>query len=142
MMSVIHDANGRGISSDNPLSVKAAGSDVIQPVDIQARYQQTVQTHNAVSVATGAWSAGSWIDAQGYDKVAVTFVNDASTSNAFNIHWSNDGVNVHYDESLGTPSTASKRGAETATKTRYMRVALLNQDAAAHIMSSWAYLKA
>lgn len=113
----------------------------ILPVDIQSRYAQTIQTHNAVSVATG-WSNGLWQDADGFDKVAVTLKNDASTSNTANIEWSNDGVAIQGVETIIANSTTNNRSAITEIKMRYFRVNIYNGDAVAHTMSAWAYLKA
>lgn len=140
-MSVIHDANGRGISSDNPLNVKQAGSDVQMPVDIQSRYQQTVQTHNAVSVAASGESQGAWIDTNGFHDVSATLLNDAATTSTLSFFWSNDGSTTHGIEHV-LSNTEKNKAASATIKARYMKVRIHNGDTAAHVMSAWAYLKA
>jgi hypothetical protein len=115
---------------------------MILPVDIQSRLAQTIQTHNAVSIATTAWSNGNWIDADGFDKVGVTMLNDASTSSQLNIQWSNDGSSIHGNENLLTTATSNLRQGITDIKARYFRVQLNNGDTISHTMSAWAYLKA
>ena len=143
-MSTIHDANGRGIDTLNPLAVRAESSGIMQPVDIQARYAQTIQTHNAVSVpATTGTSQSAYIDTNGFSDVALTFTNDASTASYADVHWSHDGVAYHSAEGNILPAnTQIKKAIQFPTKARYMKVVLANTDAAAHVMSAWAYLKA
>jgi hypothetical protein len=139
--TIINEADG--INEDGSRNVQLAGSIIQQPTEIQSRYAQTVQTHNAVSVPTNTWSHGQWMDVSGFDKVAVTMMNSSgSTQNAYNIQWSHDSSTIAYDEALGTPSTTALRGTETSIKARYCRVSLLNQDANSRTMSAWAYLKA
>lgn len=140
-MSTIHDANGVGIGSANPLPIKNIGSDIMMPVDVQSHYQQTIKTHNAVSVGASVWSLSSWIDANGFDKIGVTMINDASTASTLNVEWSNDGVSQHGGETIVASSTSNKSGI-TEIKARYVRVSILNSDTIAHVMSAWAFLKA
>jgi hypothetical protein len=132
--------NGDGTVSQR---VSLTGSNVIQPSDIQSHYQQTIQTHNAVSVPLNSNSVGIWLDTDGFSDLALNFMNDANTANHVDIQWSNDGATIH---SLETPLTnvARQYGAvNIPTKARYARVKVYNDDAAlAHTMSAWAYLKA
>lgn len=156
-MTMIRDGNGNVIDSTNPLSVSIAGansaggalgvdiqsSQVIQPVDVQARYAQTIQTHNAVSVAASGSSNGAWIDSNGFDYIGVTFNNDAGTSSYLKFEWSNDGTNVHGEETGILNNTNMRKSYDIRTRARYFRLVLVNGDtAAAHIMSAWVYLKA
>jgi hypothetical protein len=120
-------------------------SNGILPTDIQSRLQQTIQTHNAVSVAiSGSSVESSYHDCDGYDKIAITFMNDAATTSAANIYWSNDGTTAHaYEYNIIPSNTTQKKGAITDTKARYFKVEVVNGDgAASHTMSAWAYLKA
>jgi hypothetical protein len=143
-LAVIYDAQGRGIDTNNPLPIKHSASDIIQPVEIQSKYAQTIQTHNAVSVPLSNYSNGSWIDCDGFSDIGVTFVSDSNTLNSsISLHWSNDGSTKHGDETLVATSTPMFKQGVTSIKSRYVRVVLGNQDSAlAHTMSAWAYLKA
>jgi hypothetical protein len=140
-MSMIRDGKGEVIDELNPLRVKATTDDII-PVDIQAHLASTIQTHNAVSVGAGLWSHSTWIDCDGFDKLAFNLLNDASTSCIGYVKWSTDGVNEHgFDEIL--PSVAlDKRSAEIGVKLRYAKLSIKNGDTISHIMSGYAYLKA
>jgi hypothetical protein len=142
-MSVIYDAQGRGIDTNNPLPIKHSASDIIQPVEIQSRYAQTVQTHNAVSVALSGTSNGIWIDCDGFDKVSATLINDASANSSLLIHWSNDGSTLHGVDTIIGASTQQQKSGIIETRARYARIQCFNQDATlAHTMSAWVYLKA
>lgn len=143
-MATIHDESGRGIGASNPLPVKNANSDIIQPVDVQAHYQQTIQTHNAVSVPTVAWSIqSSYMDCDGFDKIAINMINDAGTTASANIIWSTDGVTQHGEDSGVIPSNATQRkSAITDIKARYAKVSIYNSDTISHTISAWAFLKA
>lgn len=123
-------------------TVKITASDIQQPVDVQSHYQQTIQTHNAVSVpATTGLSTGAWIDTNGFDTVAVTFKNSTSTASNVYLYFSSDGINEAGWETVGSGTSSTKSGI-FETRARYVRVALGNTDAAAKVMSAWIYLKA
>jgi hypothetical protein len=129
-------------SSSGALGVDVKSSQIIQPVDVQARYSQTIQTHNAVSVPTLTLSVGTWIDAGGFDKLAYTAKTDvASHSWEVSIEWSHDGVSVAAVEYGGVTSNQYKLS-ELSTKARYARLRIYNNDAVTHVMSMWAHLKA
>jgi hypothetical protein len=144
------------VNPDGSLNIKIAGIDevggalptkevestIIKPVDIQARYAQPIQTHNAVSVAASGWSVGSWIDCTGFDKIAGTLKNDAATTSTGNVEWSNDGVTVHGIEPFFVTGTSANKVGVVDVKGRYAKFSINNGDAASHIMSAWAYLKA
>jgi hypothetical protein len=139
-MTIVYDANGRAFSEKNPVPTKGVESQYIQPVDVQARYSQTIQTHNAVSVGASSWSLGSWVEVSGFDKLGVTVLNDAVTNNSFTVHWSNDGTNQHGQESV-SPSADKYRASEISVKAKYVKLNLKNDDTIAHTMSAWLYAK-
>lgn len=115
----------------------------IQPIDIQSHLQTTIQTQSGVTVAPGTNSdSSSWIDTDGFDKLACTMINDAGTNAMIQLLWSNDGSSIHFYENLVATGTSQQKGAITETKSRYVKVRLNNSDTAPHIMSAWAYLKA
>lgn len=112
------------------------------PVVLTGRKQQTIQTHNAVSIpASGQSTPATWSDANGFDTVGITLKNDASTSNGADIYWSNDGTNIHGVESPLTAAVGLFRVTSVTVKARYFKLVLNNNDAAPHTMSAWAYLK-
>jgi hypothetical protein len=109
---------------------------------IKERTHKTIQTHNAVSVAASGTSASAWIDVEGYEKLAITFLNEAATTSSANVEWSNDGATVHGTESnvIASNTSANKVG-ETTPKARYVRLVVSNGDTVAHTISAWAYLR-
>jgi hypothetical protein len=142
-MAVLHDNAGNPIGSDNPLATRQIDSDIIIPVDVQARLSETIQTHNAVSVgASTGTSDSAWVDTDGFTEVGITIMNDAGTASLLHIYWSNDGVTNQgaiYNALTGTDNLKSYT---TPTRARYIKVRLGNTDAIAHVMSAWVYLKA
>lgn len=127
-----------GNNSNSPVNVQGVAG-----ISIQSHLQKTIQTHNAVSVpASGTSSQSSYMDLQGFDMIAITFINDAAQNSALNIFWSNDGSTIHGLEQIIASSTSQTKSGETTIKARYAKIQLTNSDAgAAHIMSAWAYLK-
>lgn len=115
----------------------------VVPVDIQKRYAETIQTHNAVSVALSGSSNSTYIDCDGFDKLAINLKNDGNTSSQVNLLWSSDGSSQIGYETILTSGTSQYRSAISDIKARYVLVQIQNLDASlAHTMSSYAYLKA
>ncbi|WP_066316994.1 hypothetical protein [Bacillus sp. FJAT-29814] len=132
--------------TDKPMPKVAAqlmGSNVAQPTDIQSRYAQTIQTHNAVSVGASGTSDSSWIDADGFSEIGITLLNSGATSSKVHVLWSSDGVTwqgADYDViATGTPQ---QRAGNIVVKARYFKIQLFNGHTASVTMSAWAYLKA
>jgi hypothetical protein len=116
-------------------------SGIMVPVDVQSRYQKTVQTHNAVSISATSWSnSNAWLDCSGFEKIAVTFKHEATISTTIEMQWSNDGATHHGRETSFT-GTAIDGVAVVEVKARYFRISIRNGDAAAHTTSVWAYLR-
>jgi hypothetical protein len=143
-MTVLHDNLGNPIDASNPLPVDVNTADAIQPTDIQSHLQTTIQTHNSVSVAASGTSVEtSYHDCDGFDKIAITFMNDAIVASSANVYWSNDGSTTHaYEFNVVPSSTTQKKSGITDTKARYFKIEVVNGDTVAHTMSAWAYLKA
>jgi hypothetical protein len=119
-----------------------ANGEVVELVELSGKAQTTIRTHNAVSVAASATSASAFIDCIGYDKIALSLLNDASTSSLAHIYWSHDGVNNQgYEANVIASNTFSIKSGETTVKARYARVYINNADTVAHTMSAWAYLR-
>jgi hypothetical protein len=140
-MSSIYERRDNG---DGSYSTNTALTDVdaILPIGIEYNRQKTVQTHTNLTVAPGAYSMGTYIDTDGFKEVDVMSNIDASVANQIDVHWSNDGTNMHYNEAGigGTTASLTKQGL-VPTKARWMKVNIKNGDAAAHVMSAWIYLK-
>jgi hypothetical protein len=144
-MTMIRTGDGFVIDNDNPLPIRLQDSAITLQTDNQNNLASTIQTHNAVSVALSSYSIQStWIDCDGFDKLAVTFINDAATTSSVDIKWSNDGVTQHgQDLSVVASNTLINKTGITDVKARYAKVTVVNGDATlAHTMSAWAYLKA
>lgn len=136
----VSDNTGGGASGIVDTNLKS--SEIALPVDVQARYARTIQTHSQVAVASAAWSEGMWIDADGYDRVALTMTNSGFTTAQANIQWSHDGVNVQGMDYAVCPSDANNHKAgETGVKARYLRVQLYNAHSASATLNCWARLK-
>jgi hypothetical protein len=123
------------------LKIQLEGSGVMLPVDNQSNYQQTIQTHTGVTIPANGYVNGNWIDAQGFDKVALSILNDADVSTTYGVHWSHDGSGYHGVDAVGS-TTSRMSNTLLDTKARYFRVYVTNKDTAlAHTVSAWAYLK-
>lgn len=121
---------------------KIIATDIQLPTEIQSRRTQTIQTHNAVSLpATTGSSASAWIDTDGFNEIAITMLNDATTNTVIDIGWSNDGITMHGLD-FGTATNVKYKALRYTTVARYVRVVVTNTDASAHTVSAWAYLKA
>lgn len=147
-MTVIRDSQGRGIDVNNPLNVKVNGleSNSIQPVDIQSHYMQMVQTHSGVIIAPSTSSYGSFattfIDCDGFDKLAVISLGSVSGSSTLEIYWSTDGVNIHGAEYSLASGTTTGKAIEVPVKARYARVNFYNAHTAPITVNAYATLKA
>lgn len=131
-------AGAEGSSGAVPVS-----SNEMLPVDIQSRYAQTIQTHNAVSVGASGFSLGSWIETKGYDKVVLSVKTDVQHALRIKCHWSMDGTNAAIGNDYVLNVTATEGNIEIPVKLPWLRVEIRNDDSAtAHVMSAYAYLKA
>jgi hypothetical protein len=130
-------------TSKSVSNVNVASSDIIVPTDKQSGLQKTIQTHNAVSVALSSNSLQStWVDCDGFDKLAVTLLNGTVGQMSADVYWSNDGTNNHGFTKDVVNINSTLGSGVTDIKARYVKLAVVNGDStAAHIMSAWAYLK-
>jgi hypothetical protein len=145
------------VNPDGSLNIKIAGIDevggalptkevestIIKPVDIQARYAQPIQTHNAVSVGASSSVSGTWVDTSGFSEIGVTMLNDSATNSGAFIQFSNDGVTLHGEDVINTitSNNQQRKSGSKPISARYARLVLINGDTVAHIMSAWMYLK-
>ncbi|MED4619158.1 hypothetical protein [Priestia megaterium] len=116
--------------------VSIGDSDVAVPVDVQASYAETKQTHNGISVAGNGFSNGQFFDCSEFNRVAVT-MKGANANVQVEVQWSHDGVN-----SVNAETTGLNAPYETATKAKFVRLTALNKDTNAQNISAWLYLKA
>lgn len=107
------------------------------------RESVTIQTHNAVSIGASNNSPGAWFDCGNATEIGVTLKNDAATSSSVDLEWSHDGSTAAGKDfnaiPAGTPTLRASSG-RIPTKAKWCRVIAINGDAAAHTMSTWAYL--
>jgi hypothetical protein len=132
------DANGGAINTN----VKS--SEIIQPVDIQARYAQTIPTHSGVIVTpSGSNANASWIDCNGFSDIAITLSNSGATPTRVNIYWSHDGATLQGIDVSALPSASNQyRAANIPIKARYAKLEVVNENASPATISTWTYLKA
>jgi hypothetical protein len=121
--------------------VNIGGSDYQAAVDIQNRYQKTVQAHNNASIAATSYTSSEWIDTQGFNEIAITLLNDATTSSNCEILWSHNASTRHGTEIGVSSGTGRDRTASVTTKARYVKLNVYNADTTTHTFSSWIYLK-
>jgi hypothetical protein len=154
MITFLNKALGKWMkpTTDDGLPVNIVGSALIIPMDKQAQATSTIVTHNAASIAANSVSVPStWIDTQDpnnpFTEFDITLLNDAVTSSAVNVYWSNDGSAIYADMPVLPASTTRYRSTDyektIKTKARWMKVVPSNLDtAAAHTMTVTIYTKA
>lgn len=127
--------------SDGAIKTLLTGSNVIQPTEIQARYATTIQTHTNAAIGPSASIDSSWIDTDGFDYLCGTFFNNGATTSNIDVHWSNDGTNIHGID-RGASNTEQYKPFEYRTKARYARVRVFNGHTAPITANAFSYLKA
>lgn len=140
----IYDSDNKELFvTDNPAKIGVSESEIIIPVDIQTRYAQTIQTHNAVSVVASGNSSSPWFDCSGFDKIAVMGQSNQALNWGIEIHWSDDSSSQRGLETLIAPSPANSKIQITDVKAKFFRVVVKNTDATtSQIISTYTYLKA
>jgi hypothetical protein len=134
--------------SNGSINMQLTGSNMIQPVDIQARLSQTIQTHSGVVVAPAGNGVGAYFDCDGFDKVGITFsCSTAPTANDklyINVDWSNDGTSHHGLEVMPVKMVINltRSAGILEVKARYCRIVVVNVDTPPHTVNAFAYLKA
>jgi hypothetical protein len=114
----------------------------------KVEYQQAKRPHKTihavdnVSVPASGTHRSEWIDLDGYEAIAVTFLNDAATANTGMFEWSHDGENAFIAVASMANATSKERVGTAPAYARYFRLALVNGDAAAHNMSAYVYARA
>lgn len=103
---------------------------------------KTIQTHNDVTVPASGTAYSEWIDLDGYEAIAVTFLSDGATANTGTFEWSHDGQNKFIGIATMASANSKERVGTSPVYARYMRLALLNGDTASHKMSAYVYARA
>lgn len=133
---------GFSLAPGESLSTDIKSSDVIVPVDVQARYAKTIQLLTSQMVTPNGSTTTPWTDTHGYDKVAVSVKNNAATEASVVIEYSYDGINKHGAD-VNLSNSNFEKSLITDIKAPYFRVFIKNVDAAApHTFTVYAYLKA
>lgn len=138
---------------NDPLPIEVTGSNLIQPVDVQGRLTQLIQTQAGVTILPNAFNYGSWIDSH-VDGSPLTYLGvtasmTSGTGMAVVVDYSHDngstvmGSHTLYDSTLSLFATGSKDYPEIQLPARYFRIAVKNKDASnPKTTSANAYLKA
>jgi hypothetical protein len=103
----------------------------------------SIQTHNAASILTNTSNTESvWHLCDGYSELAIRLANDAATGSYIDVQWSDDGSNVQGAEITLGNNTNQNKVVRVNVAAKYFRISVRNTDAATHVISAWAYLKA
>jgi hypothetical protein len=133
----------QGLDANGNLKVTVDSANAIIPVAIQDRLPRTIVTQTgAVVTPNGGANLSSWIDTDGFDKVAVKANSNSALSWEIRVSWSDDnGVSVTGQE-LGGANVSNNKVYKLDTAARYMRVDLINRDPSSpQTMNGSAYLK-
>jgi hypothetical protein len=119
------------------------GSDIMQPMEIQGSLTQTVQTHNAQAISANSWSSSPYMEATGFNKIAVTASMVGGTGMSVVVDFSHDGVNyfagITVYDSTGSSFAPT---VDVPISAKYFRVGIKNKDATnAKTTSAYAFLK-
>jgi hypothetical protein len=117
-------------------------SNIMQQIDLQRRYQRTIQTHANVSVPNGQANASGWIDTNGFNAVGITMLNSVAAASFMDIYWSNDGVAVHGASYSQLSSAAMAKTVEVPTTARFIKLSITNSHTAPVNITAGLYLKA
>lgn len=138
--------SGASDDASGAIGTNLKASQIIQPVDIQARYSVLTQTHTAQAVAPSATSIGTWIDTNALNygsalsNVSITVALSAAASHDLIAEWSHDGSVVHYTETKS--GTGKDNGIFSDTKGQWLRVSVKNTGASPVTANAHSYFKA
>jgi len=139
--AIVQLANGADPTT-GVLSVKIDSTDKQLPIQIQSRLTNLVQTHNNVLIPANTLNySTTWIDCSKFDKIGFTIMNDSATNTYVSLLWSHDQSTNHGEETILATGNAIRRASIVDTKAQYVKVLVNNQDASAHTISTWIYLK-
>jgi hypothetical protein len=120
------------------------GSNVINPVDIQARYSQTIQTHSVVNIPDYDRSYSQWIDVSGFNEIEITAIGEGEPFDCY-IEFSHDANRIVFTDAFSYHTEGgqidSEGGFSQKVRTRYIRIIIMNGAPGVLVSSSWLYLK-
>jgi hypothetical protein len=130
--------------SNGAAQVSLAGSNVIAPVDIQARYAQTIQSHSVVNIPANDRSYSQWIDVSGFNEIEITAIGEGDIFDCY-IEFSHDANRIVFSDAFSYHHEGSQIDSEGAfsqkVRTRYVRIVIMNPSPGVLVSSSWLYLK-
>jgi hypothetical protein len=131
--------------SNGAAQVTLAGSNVIQPMDIQARYAQTIQTHSVVNIPAYDRSYSQWVDVSGFNEIEISAIGQGDIFDCY-IEFSHDTNRVVMSDAYSYHHEGSQIDSEGGfsqkVKTRYVRIVIMNgSNSGVLVASSWLYLK-
>jgi hypothetical protein len=130
--------------SNGSAQVTLAGSNVINPVDIQARYAQTIQPHSVVNIPAYERSYSQWIDVSGFNEIEISVIGEGDVFDCY-IEFSHDANRVVYSDAYSYHHDGGQIDLEGTfsqkVKTRYVRLIIMNGQSGTLVSSSWLYLK-
>jgi hypothetical protein len=143
-----NDTNVSILGTPN-VNANVTGSTIRQPVDIQSHMDNTIQTHNAVSIPLNSSSTPTtWQSSDGYQFIGISVMNDVNTTSiSATVVWSYDGATIQgADLVIGNKVTnawGNTISGITQVKAPFFKLIISNLDgAAAHTMSAWAFPQA
>jgi hypothetical protein len=128
------------------LGVNLKESQVIQPVDIQARLTHLVQTHSGVNILPNSWGSSPWIDSH-VNGSPMTYlgvsVNMSSGSGmTVKVSQSHNGVDFFSESTLSEAGLHYGTDKDIQLSARYFRVDIKNKDTVnPKVTNAYAYLK-
>lgn len=128
---------------DGAIAVKDDGTEYMKPVDVQFRQSLTIQTQTGVIIAptTGTNLSPNWIEATGFDQLAVTAMTSASANTQVQVVWSHDGSSTHSQELLAPAGASQYKAYSVPVKAKYFKILFENKDASPVTAYAWAYLR-
>ncbi|MEH7209610.1 hypothetical protein V7094_25920 [Priestia megaterium] len=115
-------------------------AEIMMPSDLQNRHSETIQVITASTVTAGNSATSSWYDCDGFSAIGITLASDAPKESSIIIQWSNDGTNLHGEETLASGNSQYKP-AHTNKVADYVRLKVINGDTASHVMNAWLNLQ-
>jgi hypothetical protein len=128
------------------MSIDSATGKIMPKHHIGSREQRFKKLHNNVSINSNANAPSGWEDAEGFNDISFSVQSDANTGTfTVTVLWSHDGVNTHGAQTVLSAAVgvwSNARTGQVATGARYYKLIIVNNDTAAHVFNSYAFLKA
>lgn len=150
ILMVGRSGNSVEVDNDGNINTGLSNSKIVQPVDIQARLTQSIQTHTGVTipnnngVSTGIGWVDSHVDGSPLTHLGITASMTSGTGMRIEVQFSNDGVNYFSFISVYDGTTKDfATDKDIQLSARWFRISITNKDASApKVTNAHAYLKA